>query len=268
MTTVLDTSAPPAPRWRSVALPREHGGWGLTLEPVLLGLLVAWSVAGTLIAVAAFGAFLIRTPLKVAAVDIRRDQWRPRSTLALKVAGLELLIVLGATAGAIAGAGWSWLIPAAFAAPLVGVSFWYDVRSRSRRLTPELCGAVGMAAVTASIVLAGGGDATLGVALAMILAGRSVGAIVFVRVQIARLRRPGSSVGRSDLAQFVAAAVGAAAVAVDIHALAGAAAIVGFGCIHAVQSRRPLRPIKAVGVQQMVFGLVLVAVTATGALVA
>ena len=25
---------------RTVALPSEHGGWGLTLEPVLLGLLV------------------------------------------------------------------------------------------------------------------------------------------------------------------------------------------------------------------------------------
>ncbi|MDX2007394.1 MAG: hypothetical protein SFU83_19325 [Meiothermus sp.] len=26
---------------RSVALPNEHGGWGFTLEPILLGLLVA-----------------------------------------------------------------------------------------------------------------------------------------------------------------------------------------------------------------------------------
>lgn len=27
---------------RAVAIPTEHGGWSLTLEPVLLGLLVAW----------------------------------------------------------------------------------------------------------------------------------------------------------------------------------------------------------------------------------
>ncbi|VAV92581.1 Putative membrane-spanning protein, partial [hydrothermal vent metagenome] len=26
---------------RSIALPTEHGGWGFTLEPILLGLLVA-----------------------------------------------------------------------------------------------------------------------------------------------------------------------------------------------------------------------------------
>ena len=43
--------------WRAVAMPSEHGGWGLTLEPVLLGLLVAWSGAGVALGIAAFSAF-------------------------------------------------------------------------------------------------------------------------------------------------------------------------------------------------------------------
>ena len=67
-------SAPPAPRaarpvWRTVAIPSEHGGWGLTLEPALLGLLVAWSGAGVCLALAALVGFLARTPLKLAMVD-------------------------------------------------------------------------------------------------------------------------------------------------------------------------------------------------------
>jgi hypothetical protein len=49
--------------WRAVVIPSEHGGWGLTLEPVVLGLLVAPSIAGLAIGVAAFLAFLVRTPL-------------------------------------------------------------------------------------------------------------------------------------------------------------------------------------------------------------
>jgi hypothetical protein len=32
---------------RLVALPAEHGGWGLLLEPIALGLAVAPSLAGT-----------------------------------------------------------------------------------------------------------------------------------------------------------------------------------------------------------------------------
>ena len=33
-------------RLRTVALPVEHGGWGISLEPVVLGLLVAPSASG------------------------------------------------------------------------------------------------------------------------------------------------------------------------------------------------------------------------------
>ena len=39
-------------RLRSIALPTEHGGWGFTLEPILLGLLVAPTWAGFGLAVA------------------------------------------------------------------------------------------------------------------------------------------------------------------------------------------------------------------------
>lgn len=46
------------PLWRSVAVPSEHGGWGLTFEPVLLGLIVAPSWAGVAIGVAAIVAIL------------------------------------------------------------------------------------------------------------------------------------------------------------------------------------------------------------------
>ena len=52
-----------------MALPAEHGGWGLTLEPGLLGLLMAPSAAGVCVALAALVAFLARTPLKVVVVD-------------------------------------------------------------------------------------------------------------------------------------------------------------------------------------------------------
>ncbi len=64
---------------RSVAVPSEHGGWGLTLEPGLLGLLVAPGAAGVCLAVAAFVAFLARTPLKVVLVDRRRGRWLGRT---------------------------------------------------------------------------------------------------------------------------------------------------------------------------------------------
>ena len=46
---------------RSIALPLEHGGWGFTLEPVLLGLLVAYSPAAWELSVAALAVSLAFT---------------------------------------------------------------------------------------------------------------------------------------------------------------------------------------------------------------
>ena len=88
-TASASTFARPRPRaaWRSVAIPDEHGGWGLTAEPVLLGLLVAPSWPGALLGVAAFVAFLVRSPSRSCsstdgvAVGFLERGWRPASPL-------------------------------------------------------------------------------------------------------------------------------------------------------------------------------------------
>ncbi|MBZ0296495.1 MAG: YwiC-like family protein [Anaerolineae bacterium] len=46
MTAQESVSTERRPNLRSVALPAEHGGWGFLIEPILLGLLVAFSVNG------------------------------------------------------------------------------------------------------------------------------------------------------------------------------------------------------------------------------
>ena len=76
------------------------------MEPVLLGLIVAWSGAGVAVGVAAFAAFLLRTPAKLVAIDIRRDRWLARSRLALRIATIEALVLAVAVTAAIVLAGW------------------------------------------------------------------------------------------------------------------------------------------------------------------
>ena len=49
---------------------------------------------------------------------------------------------------------WFW-VPLAVAAPFVGVELWFDMRSRGRRLIPELAGTFGIGSVVAAIVLIG-----------------------------------------------------------------------------------------------------------------
>jgi hypothetical protein len=256
------------PMWRAVVVPDEHGGWGLTLEPALLGILVAPSLAGAALVVAAFLAFLVRTPLKLVLVDRWRGRRLPRTRLAAALVAAEaaLLALLGGLA--LGAAGPAWLVPVAVATPLVGLELWFDMRSRGRRLVPELAGAFGIGATAAAIALAGGEGAALAAALWVVLAGRALAAIPFVRVQIARLRHGEGPVRTSDLATAVGIAVALVAVLVDHRLAAGAAAVSALALLQVLWVRRPPVPAKVLGLRQLLLGLAVVGVTAVGVVAA
>ena len=248
--------------WRSVAIPSEHGGWGLTGEPILLGLLLAFSWAGAAVGAAALLAFLMRTPLKLALVDRRRNRSLDRTRLAWRVAlgELSVLVVLGAVA--LWAAGWEWLLPVAIAAPLVGIELWFDIRSRSRRLIPELCGTVGIASVAAAIVVAGDGETRLAIAAWLILAGRGLASVPFVRTQIQRLHRGEASLGSTDLFQLLGALLALSAIALESAVVAGSVAVVLLAVAQAAWLRRPAAPPMVTGYRQMAFGFAVVGATA------
>ena len=249
-----------------MAVPNEHGGWGLTAEPVLLGLLVAASPAGACIGMAALIAFLVRTPLKLVAIDVRHDRRVDRTRLAVRIAALELVVLTLLGISAVALAGWSWMLPIAAAAPLVAVEWSFDSRGRGRRLIPELAGAVGIAAAAAAIVVADHGSAALAAGVWLVLAARAVGSVPFVRVQISRLRRGAGNIRQTDVAQIVAVLLAVAALSVDTDLLAGAVGVVVLAVLQLWWVRRPPIPPRRLGLTQLGLGLALVVVTAVGVL--
>jgi hypothetical protein len=255
------------PAWRTVAMPSEHGGWGLTLEPVVLGLALAPSVAGVAIGLAGLLAFLVRTPLKLAVVDHRRGRSLPRTALARRIAVVESAAIAALGALALVMAGPMWLVPIAVAVPLVAVELWFDVRSRGRRLAPELCGAGGMAALAASVALAGGAPAAAATAAWLLLAGRAVAAIPYVRTQVLRLHRTGDArpgPGGALVAQAGGLGIAVAAVAAEPAALAGAVAVAVTSVVRLVGLQRPPRSAPRLGAVETVLGVVVVVATAVG----
>lgn len=268
MTTI--GASVPAPRsdLRAVALPSEHGGWGLTAEPAVAGLVVAPSIAGICLGLAAITAFLVRTPLKIAAVDHRRNRSLPRTRLAMRVAFVEIAVLVALVAVAIATAAAPFWQPLVVAAPLIAVEAWFDVRSRSRRLVPELAGASAVAAVAAMIVLADDRGLALAAAIWLVLAARAVTSITWVRAQVARLHghsSPPSITLRADLAAIVLAGI---AVFADHRLIAGALAVAVVLAAQLVWGRRaPVRPV-VLGMRQMVLGFGVALVAALGVVIA
>ncbi len=171
---------------RPLALPTEHGGWGILFEPILLGLLVAPSWSGALVAIAAVSGFLARHPLKLALQDWLRGRTYPRTPYCRILAGLYLCGALFALCGAIAIGGARMLLPLVLAAPLAIVQVTFDARNRSRTLAAEIGGAVAMSSVAAAIGLAGGLTAIAAYGLAGLAIARLVPAILYVRTLLGR----------------------------------------------------------------------------------
>lgn len=251
--------------WRSVAVPSEHGGWGLTAEPVVLGLLLAFSWSGVAVGAAAMLSFLARTPLKLVLVDHRRGRDLDRTAIARRVAAVEVIAIIVLGVLALVAAGPRWLVPVGVAVPLFAVELWFDARSRGRRLVPELSGAIGMGSVVAAIVVAGGGGWTLAVGSWLVLAARSLSAIPFIRTQIARLHRGSATTRSSDLFQVAALLVAATASIVEPDVVAGSSTVAVIAGLHTWWVRRlPVPPAKVLGLRQMALGFLLVIITTLG----
>ena len=252
---------------RSVALPSEHGGWSLTLEPVVLGLLVDPSWAGILIGVATLLAFLTRTPLKIALVDRHRRRTLDRTRIAGRVAALEgAVLVAVAALAAVLAEDVSFLWPLLIAAPLVAIELWYDIRSRSRRFIPELAGTVGVASVAAAIVLAAGSPDRLAAGLWCVAAARAIAAVAFVRVQLRRATAQPHTLWLSDGFQLLAVAAVGIGWQLDAISTAGVIAVAALALVHAVLVRRPVPAVPILGAQQVVLGLAVVLAAGLGAI--
>lgn len=261
--------APASPRsifW-SVALPKEHGGWGLTLEPGLLGLLIAPGAGGACLAAAAVVVFAARTPVKIVLVDRHRDRWLERTGTAARVAIAELTVLAALIGAAIALANGRFWMPAVVAAPLLCVELWFEMRSRGRRFIPELAGAVGVCSVAAMIVLADDRRAGLAAGVWLVLAARAMTSIPHVRMLVARLHARPDHAATTAVSDAVAIAIAVTAAALDRSLVAGAFAIAIVVAIQRVTARGAVPRATVLGIRQTAMGLGVVLATTVGVLV-
>lgn len=194
-------------RIKSIALPAEHGGWGLLLEPIVLGLLLTPSFSGFYLALSAVGFFLARHPLTLVVLNGRRKS--PRTSLAKQFAAVYLMIGIAAFAAAIVFAQHSFALPVVMAAPFAMVQIAHDWSGRRRALLSEIAGGIAISSLAPSIALSHGWSPAESFALWGIMMARSLPAILYVRARVARLHRRAVS-GLPMLAAHLCAVVVAA----------------------------------------------------------
>ncbi|HMM29433.1 MAG TPA: YwiC-like family protein [Aggregatilineaceae bacterium] len=262
----ITLGTPSQVRWKAVALPPEHGGWGFLLEPIALGLLVAPSWAGFFLGVAALGAFLMQHPLKLAYTDRRRGRRYARTAAAERVLVVYAALAMAGFVVAVALGGLTPLLPLALASPLALVQVVNLLRNRGRELPRELAGAATLAGVAAAIALAGGAERTTALGLWAVLAARDIPSIVYVRERLRLEKGKPAARGAVIVAHVVALA------AIALLAWAGvtpwlatlAIAILLARAAYGVSPwRRAARP-QTIGFLELGLGLLTVVLTALG----
>jgi hypothetical protein len=252
--------------WKSIALPNEHGGWGMLAEPLLVGLVLAPSAAAACLLIASVAAFMARHPLKLALSDRHRGTRHPRTVAAERVALAYATVALASAAGALALAGPRPFAPLLAVAPLALVQVTFDARLQGRHLAPEICGGVALAALAPALMLAGGWPLAPSLAVGALIALKATTCVLYVRARL-RLDRGQQPPLVPTLAAHVAVIPLAAAVWLAGWApwIAVAASVVLLlRAAHGLSPwRRIVRP-QALGFQELGLGIGFAATLAAG----
>lgn len=251
---------------RSIALPSEHGGWGFLLEPILLGLLVAGSVQGVLLALASLGVFLIHQPLKLTIKDRRSGRRPPRLIVAERfVIGYGLLAIVPMVILLLTEE-WAFLVPILAAIPFALIQLYYDARNQSRHYVPEVCGAWALAMIAPAIAILGGWEVGAAAILWLILALRAGTSILYIRERL-KLERNKPHDARWVLGTHIGAA-GVIAVVVSQSLAPKLTLLVFIGLLGRAawglsRFRKPSPP-KVIGFSELAYGIATVILVAIG----
>jgi len=253
------------PKLKGIALPVEHGSWGLVFEPILLGLLVAPSWGGFWIALGAFAAFLFRQPFKVMIIDWRRKR-TTRATLALRFVTLYGFLGSVSFMIAIGLVGWQPLLPFLVALPLLAIFMWYDFHNQSRSWQAELAGPTAFSLVAVNIALADGWVWLTAWPLAVVLIGRAIPSVMYIRARLrldkGKPHNPPWVITLHIIALLIIIALSGFMLLPPFTALAF---VVLLGrAIYGLSPYRPHMSIKAIGFLEMALGIFTILMVVVG----
>lgn len=197
----MDRPSGPTVSWRELAWPREHGSWSLALEPIALGLAVAFSWHGLGLGIAAIAIFFARRPLRSWVIDQRAD----RRLAAGKVVILcgTMAVIGGTAAFREQSESIVWLIPS-FVAGIVFLAF--DLKKAGREQYAEIAGSIAFAWLPAVIAVLAGRSTSSAVALGGVMMARATPTVLTIRSGL-RARKTGDRAGVFPLIASVIVAV-------------------------------------------------------------
>jgi hypothetical protein len=248
-------------RFKSIALPVEHGGWAFLIEPLLLGMLLAPSLSGLFLCIAAFGVFLLYQPLQLAIKDRRRDKRYPRTVWAERfVLIYSGIVVIGGLGILLVNAGsFQFVVLAVLAAaPFACIQMLMVIWGHARDAITEICGAIALGVTVSAIVMMQGWSPVLAFAFWLIPILRAAASILYVRIRV-RLGR-GEKVNKTwpIIAHILSVIVITGMVIARLLPVGSlfAMLILLARAVYGLYAARADTPTRIIGFQEIAFGLV------------
>lgn len=253
-------------RVKVVALPAEHGAWAFFGEPMLAGILLAPTLAGLWLSIAAFGVFLIHQPLKIAIKDRLKGKYYLRTQWAERFAALYALLGVVGVIAAYLNVGSVFLPPILLAVPFACVQLAYDAANHGRDTIPEICGAVSLSALAPALTLISGWTLGQSLWLWVILAARAVTSIFYVRARL-RLEKGKPTDTRLAVGAHLLTLLALGVLA--FLSLVPKLSLIVFGILlmraaYGLSSHRRPTPARNIGFQEIGYGLMTVLLTVLG----
>jgi hypothetical protein len=244
-------------RLRGIALPNEHGAWGILFEPLVAAVAVAFSAAALWVALAVIAAFLMRQPLKVLLISWKAGRRMPQVGAAAKFLIYYSIVFAAGILGTLLFAPQISYLPLIIAAPLAIVPIYFDAFGKSRDLAPELAGAIAITSSAAVIALAAGWTPLAATSLWVLLICRWIPSILYVRSRLLLEK------GKSHSAAVPVAASAIAVIASAVLAYFGlspflAVLVIGVLLVRAALGLSPLskrRKAKQIGILEVIYGV-------------
>lgn len=256
------------PNFKSIALPAEHGGWSLILEPLVLGLILTPTWVGFSLGIAMMAVFLVHQPAKILLKAFSTGKSSERSRYASYfLLGYTLIGGLFAIPALLQSTVNFWLT-IGLIIPFALTQITYDFRNESRSQIAEVTGATALSGTVALLVIIGDWQLQIALLLWFVIALRAVTSILYVRTFFRKQRNQPRSIRGNYLIHLIAVLL------VTLLAFQGMLpylTVIPFIILftRAVQGLESDAIVKAqvIGIREVVFGIVTVAFIAMGFIV-
>lgn len=186
--------------FNKVAIPREHGSWGFVIEPLLLSLIVAFTLEGILLALATFFLFLSNQPIKIV---LNKSASKKNRSLGKFVLALYFLVALALLSYPLLNLSFKLLLPF-FAALLIMLIYLFSVLSKlSRNLLVEFLPILAMTLVAITIVTIDNSFSFNPIIFGLLLLSRAVPTVIYINTKVKESRGLKFSVLPTHLSHFL-----------------------------------------------------------------